>query len=50
MALQDVDHTTYLVHDPAVKRTMMMKPKKRVTATKNESKYRINSATTRRTL
>lgn len=50
MALQDVDHTTYLVHDPAVRKTLMMKPKKRPTATKNDSKFRINSATTRRTL
>ncbi len=46
----DVDHTTYLSHDPACKRTMMMRPKKRVAATKNDSKYRINSATTRRTM
>jgi hypothetical protein len=46
----NVDHTTYLVHDPAAKRTLLMKPKKRIPATKNDSKFRINSATTRRTL
>jgi hypothetical protein len=46
----NVDHTTYLVHDPASKRTLLMKPKKRIPATKNDSKFRINSATTKRTL
>lgn len=45
-----VDHVTYLGHDPAAKRTLMMKPKKRVAVTKNDSKFRVNSATTRRTM
>eukprot|EP00347_Sterkiella_histriomuscorum_P005408 403356730 len=48
-ALMDMDISN-LVQDPSAKRTMLMKPKRRNQQTKNESKFRINSATTRRTL
>ena len=45
-----VDHVSYLVHEPAAKRTLMMKPKRKIAVIKNDSKYRVNSATTRRTM
>ena len=49
-ALMMVDHVNYLSHEPAAKRTLMMKPKRKIAVTKNDSKYRVNSATTRRTM
>lgn len=50
LTLQDVDHYGQLIQTPAAKRTMMMKPKQKQFLTKSDAKFRINSATTRRTL
>ncbi|CDW85337.1 UNKNOWN [Stylonychia lemnae] len=48
-AIIDMD-VTEIVQDPAQKKTLFMKPKTRNQAVKNQSKFRINSATARRNL